>query len=159
MLPTVVDNSYNFGYIHKSLFGHEIPIGSSVRFFFPHITKWKAFSTKKKNGTIVCVHLARWSISIDVGLLLLQYWRYKSNIRHWLIFESKHWITVSGIDLWLISARCVEICGQTKRTQWTGLLYGRRRQRYWINYSMGYEFWYELFNWMAFNEHEKYPSV
>lgn len=32
MLPTVVDNSYNFGRIHKSLFGHEIPIGSSVRF-------------------------------------------------------------------------------------------------------------------------------
>lgn len=30
MLPTVVDNSYNFGHIHKSLFGHEIPIGSSV---------------------------------------------------------------------------------------------------------------------------------
>lgn len=33
MLPTVVDNSYNFGHIHKSLFDHEIPIGSSVRFF------------------------------------------------------------------------------------------------------------------------------
>lgn len=34
MLPTVVDNSYNFGHIHKSLLGHEIPIGSSVGFFF-----------------------------------------------------------------------------------------------------------------------------
>lgn len=33
MLPTVVDNSYNFGHIHKSLFGHEIPIGSSVSIF------------------------------------------------------------------------------------------------------------------------------
>lgn len=30
MLPTVVDNSYNFGHTHKSLFGHEITIGSSV---------------------------------------------------------------------------------------------------------------------------------
>ncbi|XP_055322195.1 putative glycerol kinase 5 [Sitodiplosis mosellana] len=30
MLPTVVDNSYNFGHIHRSLLGHEIPIGSSL---------------------------------------------------------------------------------------------------------------------------------
>lgn len=36
MLPTVVDNSYNFGHIHKSLFGHEIPIGSSVSELFFH---------------------------------------------------------------------------------------------------------------------------
>lgn len=31
MLPTVVGNSYDFGYIDKSLFGHEVPIGCSVR--------------------------------------------------------------------------------------------------------------------------------
>lgn len=31
MLPTVVDNSYDFGCIDKSLFGHEIPIGCSVK--------------------------------------------------------------------------------------------------------------------------------
>lgn len=37
MLPTVVDNSYNFGHVHKSLFGHEIRIGSSVR-FMPKLT-------------------------------------------------------------------------------------------------------------------------
>lgn len=30
MLPTVVDNSYDFGCINKDLFGHEIPIGCSV---------------------------------------------------------------------------------------------------------------------------------
>lgn len=36
MLPTVVDNSYDFGCIDKTLFGHEIPIGCSVNnsFFF-----------------------------------------------------------------------------------------------------------------------------
>lgn len=34
MLPTVVDNSYNFGHIHKSLFGHEISIGSSVSLIY-----------------------------------------------------------------------------------------------------------------------------
>lgn len=34
MLPTVVDNSYDFGCINKDLFGHEIPIGCSVNIFF-----------------------------------------------------------------------------------------------------------------------------
>lgn len=30
MLPKVVDNSYNFGVVDKSIFGHEIPIGCVV---------------------------------------------------------------------------------------------------------------------------------
>lgn len=33
MLPTVVDNSHDFGCIDKSLFGHEIRIGCSVNNF------------------------------------------------------------------------------------------------------------------------------
>lgn len=36
MLPTVVDNSHNFGHTHKSLFGHEIPITSSVNIVLFH---------------------------------------------------------------------------------------------------------------------------
>jgi glycerol kinase len=40
MLPKVVDNSYDFGVVNKSVFGTEIRIGSSV---FNFICKWFRF--------------------------------------------------------------------------------------------------------------------
>lgn len=36
MLPRVVDNSYDFGHVDKSILGHEIKIGCMVRLHGKH---------------------------------------------------------------------------------------------------------------------------